>query len=58
MAAPSFKCFLTFREKLMALVNRRDPRDRAGLMVEDFVGDVRRDAEACHPGDAGSSQVV
>ena len=42
----------------MALVYRRHPRDRAGLAIEDLVGDVGRNAEPGHARDAGPAQIV
>jgi hypothetical protein len=32
----------------MALVDRRDPRDCAGLVIKDFVGNMGRDAQPGH----------
>lgn len=55
---PSLEGFPTFREKLVALVNSCNPRDRAGLVIEDLVGDVGRNAEPGHARHAGPAQVV
>jgi hypothetical protein len=55
---PSLEGFPTFREKLVALVNSCNPRDRAGLVIEDLIGDVGRNAESGHARDAGPAQVV
>src|SRR5262249_58160404 len=55
---PSLKGFPTLSKKLVALVNSCDPRDRAGLVIENLVGDVGRDAEPGHARDAGPAQVV
>jgi hypothetical protein len=42
----------------MALIDCGDARDCSGLVIENFIGDVRRDAEARHPGYAGAPQIV
>src|SRR5262249_59759918 len=55
---PSLKGFPTLSKKRVALVNSCDPRDRAGLVIENLVGDVGRDAEPGHARDAGPAQVV
>jgi hypothetical protein len=58
MGSPQVERLPTFREELVSLIYGRDPRDRAGLMVEDFIGDVRWDANAGHPGYTGAPQIV
>jgi hypothetical protein len=58
MSAPSFQCVITLVEKIMALIDCGDARDRSGLVIENFIGDVRRDAEAGHPGYADAPQIV
>jgi hypothetical protein len=42
----------------MALVDRRDPRDCAGLVIKDFVGNMGRDAQPGHARNAGPTQIV
>ena len=54
MSAPTFQCVIALVEKIMALIDCGDTRDRSGLVIEDFVGDMRWDAEAGHPGDTGA----
>src|SRR5258706_2565355 len=58
MSAPAFQCVIALVEKIMALIDCGNARDRSGLVIENFVGDVRRDAEACHPRYAGAPQIV
>ena len=58
MSAPSFQCAITFVEKIMALIDCGDARDRSGLVIENLIGDVRWNAEAGHPGYAGAPQIV
>ena len=58
VSTPSCQSVITFGKKIMALIDRGDARDRSGLVIENFVGDVRRDAEARHPGYAGAPQIV
>jgi hypothetical protein len=58
MGTPRFKSFSAFGEKIVALINSCNARDRAGLMIENFVGDVWSYAEPCHSGNAGSSQIM
>src|SRR5262249_56251525 len=55
---PSLKGFPTLSKKLVALINSCDPRDRAGLVIENLVGDVGRDAEPGHARGPGPAQVV
>ena len=42
----------------MPLINGSNPRDRAGLMIEDFVCHMRRNPQPGHPGHAGPAQIV
>jgi hypothetical protein len=58
VSTPSFECLLALREELVPLVYGRNPRDRAGIVIENLVGDVRRNPEAGHPGYAGPAEVM
>ena len=58
MGAPQVEGCPPFREKFVALINGRNPRNRPDLVIEDLVGDVWRDAKARHSRDAGPPQVV
>ena len=42
VTTPSFECLLALREELVPLVYGGNPRDRAGIVIENLVGDVRR----------------
>ena len=58
MSAPSIQGLFALGQEFVALIDRRHPRNRPRLVVEDFVGNVRRNAQASHSGDHGSSQIV
>ena len=58
MSRPSLQGLLPLTEKLVTLIDRRNARDRAGLVIKNLVGNVRRNAETCHPGNTGAAQVV
>ena len=58
VSTPSFECFPTLREELVALVYGGNPRDRAGIVIENLVRDVRRNPEAGHPRYAGPAEVM
>ena len=58
MSTPAFQRVLTFSEKIVALINGRNPRDRPGLMIENLVGNMWRNPESGHPGHAGPAQIV
>jgi hypothetical protein len=40
MSAPAFQRILALGEKFVALINCGDPRDCAGLMVENLISNV------------------
>jgi hypothetical protein len=40
MGTPRFKSFSAFSEEIVALINSCNARNRADLMIENFVGDV------------------
>ena len=46
MGSPSLKCLFAFRKKLVALIDGGDARNRAGLVIQNLVGHVRRDAQS------------
>src|SRR5688572_25143535 len=58
ISAPTFKRLLPLCQKLMPLIDRGHSGDSAGLVIEDLVCDVRRDAKPRHPGHARSTQIV
>jgi hypothetical protein len=58
VTSPSFECLPTLREELVPLVYGRNPRDRAGVVIENLVGDVRRNPEASHSRYAGPAEVM
>ena len=58
MTSPSFECLLALREEFVPLVYGGNPRDRAGIVIENLVRDVRRNPEAGHPGYAGPAEVM
>jgi hypothetical protein len=49
---------LALGKEIMPLVDRSYAGDRPTLMVENLVGDVRRNAETRHAGNAGSPQIM
>jgi hypothetical protein len=53
VSPPSFKCFLALNQEVVSLVYGRNAWDRAGLMIEEFVCHVRRNAQPGHPRHAG-----
>ena len=53
MGCPQVKSRSALREKLVALVDSRNARDRAGLVIKDLVCNVRRNAQPSHPRHAG-----
>ena len=58
MSAPAVESLFALGQEFVALIDCRHPRNRPRLVVEDFVGNVRRNAQASHSGDHGSSQIV
>jgi len=42
----------------VALVDGRNPGNRSDLVIENLIGDMRRNAKARHSRDAGPTQVV
>src|ERR1043166_8280326 len=56
--SPSIQSLLTFRHEIVPLVYGSNARDRAGLVVEDLVGDVRRNTKPSHAGDTCPAQVM
>ena len=58
MGAPAIQCAFAFVQKIMALIYGGDAGNCSGLVIENFVGDVRRYAKAGHPGYTGAPQIV
>jgi hypothetical protein len=58
VSSPSFECLLALREEFVPLVYGGNPRDRAGIVIENLVRDVRRNPEAGHSGHAGPTEVM
>jgi hypothetical protein len=58
MGTPRFKSFSAFGKEIVALIDSCDARDRACLVVQNFVGDVRGYAEPRHARNASSSQIM
>ena len=58
MGTPRFKGFSAFGKEIVALIDGCNTRDRACLVVQHFVGNVRCDTEPCHSRNAGSSQIM
>ncbi len=58
VSAPPIECMLALGSKIVSLIDCRDARDRAGLVVQDFVSNVRGDAQPSHPGHTGPTQVM
>src|SRR5215216_2324494 len=58
MPPPMIQRMLAFCDELVALVDGRHAGDRSGLVIEDLVSDMGRDAEHRHPRHAGTEQIV
>jgi len=58
MGSPFFQCISTSCQEVVSLVNGRDARDRPGLVVEDLIRHMRRDAKPSHARHARPSQIV
>ena len=58
MRAPYFQRSFPLGKKIVALIDGRNARNCSVLMVKDFIGNVGCNAEPCHPGYAGSPQVM
>ena len=50
--------FFSLQEELVSLVHRRNARDRPGLVVEYFVGNMRCNPKAGNSRNAGPAQIV
>jgi len=44
MGTPPFERILALAKKFVALIHRSNTGDRTGLVIEDFVGNVRSDS--------------
>ena len=49
MGSPKIQSRLTLREKLVTLIDRRNPEIGPDRLVEDFVGHVRRNTRRAMP---------
>ena len=58
MLPPALQCVLALLQKVIPLIDSRYTRDGPRLMVEDLIGDMRRDAQAGHTRDACSPEVM
>jgi hypothetical protein len=58
VSTPSLECLPALREELVPLVYGGNPGDRARIVVENLVRDVRRNPEAGHSGYAGPAEVM
>src|SRR5262249_30608221 len=58
MARPLIKRFLPLGPELMPWIDRCNTRDRAALMIQDLVGNMRRNAEPRHARHASAAQVM
>ena len=58
VSSPSFEGLLALREEFVSLVYRGNPRDRAGIVIENLVRDGRRNPEASHSGYARPAEVM
>jgi len=58
VGCPQVQRLPTLGNEVVPLIYGRDSRDRAGLMIKDFVRDMRRHPKPSHPGDAGPAQIV
>src|SRR5262245_42116778 len=58
VSPPSFERRLSLAHKLVTLVDGRNARDRAGLMVQYFVSNMRRNPEPGHSRYASAPQIV
>src|SRR5215212_564204 len=56
--SPELQCVLTFLVKLVTLIDRSHPGNRAALVVEDLICHVRRNPEPGHAGDHCPAQIV
>src|SRR6266436_4486950 len=58
MGTPRFKSFSAFSEEIVALIDSCNTRDRACLVVQNFVGNMGGDPKPCHSRNTGSSQIM
>src|SRR5215210_1142735 len=58
MPPPTIQRLFAFCDELVALIDGGHAGDRSGLVIEDLVSDMGRDAEPGHPRDAGPAQIV
>ena len=58
VGSPGVQSGPALREKLVALVDSRNPRDRAGLVIEDLIGHVWSDTQTSHSGHTSPAQIM
>ena len=58
VGSPQVQSRPALREKVVTLVDRRDSCDCARLVIEDFVGHMRRNAKTRHPRNAAPAQIM
>jgi hypothetical protein len=58
VSAPPIERVSALGEEIMPLVDGGNPGNRPRLVVEDFVGDMGRNAQASHAGDDGSPEIM
>src|ERR1700746_1389797 len=58
MLTPAFEGLPTLSEKFMSLVHSRNSGNRTALVIENLIGNMRRNPKACPPGHAGPSKIV
>jgi len=58
MGSPPIEGFLALGKELVPLVHGRNSGNCASLVIQDLIGQVRRDSEPGHSRDAGPTQIV
>ena len=58
VSPPSIERVLALREEVVSLVHGGNPRNRAGLVIKNLVGNMRRNAQPSHPGGTGPAQIM
>src|SRR5262249_50515872 len=58
MSTPTVQRIFALRQKLVTLIDGGNPGDRPTLVVENLVGDVRRNPKTRHAGHTRSPQIV
>ena len=58
VSAPTIQGLFPFCQKVVPLINRSHAGNRAGLMVENLIGDVRRNAQSGHSRNDRASSIM